>query len=360
MRPMANGEATPQTVRIGEIFLLADRTQSLRCGEVYLDRSEHGIEHRRCPGCGGCYTRVPGDFAGANPPAGHSAYDVCGICFWRLAVPCGCACGCTAPRLPDRHRCLGCVIGCRSQGTEYEHVLVGRAGVRVDWERYEQQARGQDEQESERRREEAEEREAERRALEESQWRPDWRCWPEMPASAVAPDQRRLDVSIRRPAPVAEEWMRAAAADKNGLIHEAECGCLLIHDAGVRFWDRCEIHGVTRQSRLVQVGRPVSGNQGGRLRCASPDAAGRCADSQPAPCRFRPHGRVRFGDPGGEIVAHSDPSVTGGEVRELFGGETFEATGDGVRVEPESLRIQVAGTDGFAFGSGWTSSPTTQ
>ena len=38
----------------------------------------------------------------------------------------------------------------------------------------------------------------------------------------------------------------------------------------------------------------------------------------------------------------------------LFGGETFQATEAGVWVESESLRVFVAGTDGYVFGSGWS------
>ena len=60
-----------------------------------------------------------------------------------------------------------------------------------------------------------------------------------------------------------------------------------------------------------------------------------------------------IGDPNGKIAGHSAPSMIGREVRELFGAETFEATEAGVWVESESLRVFVAGTDGYVFGSGW-------
>ena len=60
-----------------------------------------------------------------------------------------------------------------------------------------------------------------------------------------------------------------------------------------------------------------------------------------------------IGDPAGRIAGHSDPSMIGREVRELFGAETFEATEAGVWVESDSLRVFVAGTDGYVFGSGW-------
>ena len=58
-------------------------------------------------------------------------------------------------------------------------------------------------------------------------------------------------------------------------------------------------------------------------------------------------------DPSGTIVAHSDPSMTGRETQGLFGAETFAVTEAGDWVESESLRVWVAGYDGFVFGSGW-------
>ncbi len=60
-----------------------------------------------------------------------------------------------------------------------------------------------------------------------------------------------------------------------------------------------------------------------------------------------------IGDPNGVIVGHSDPSKIGGNVEDLLGGDTFEATAEGAWVESESLRVWVAGHAGFAFGSGW-------
>ena len=60
-----------------------------------------------------------------------------------------------------------------------------------------------------------------------------------------------------------------------------------------------------------------------------------------------------IGDPGGRIAAHSDPSMIGGDVQDLFGAATLQATGDGGWVESESLRVWVAGYDGYVFGSGW-------
>ena len=61
-----------------------------------------------------------------------------------------------------------------------------------------------------------------------------------------------------------------------------------------------------------------------------------------------------IGDPNGKIVGHSDISMIGGDTQELFGGETFEATEAGVWVESESVRVWVAGYDGYVFGSGWS------
>ena len=60
-----------------------------------------------------------------------------------------------------------------------------------------------------------------------------------------------------------------------------------------------------------------------------------------------------IGGPDGKIVGHSDIPLIGGDVQELLGGETFEATEAGVWVESESLRVFVAGYDGYVFGSGW-------
>ena len=61
-----------------------------------------------------------------------------------------------------------------------------------------------------------------------------------------------------------------------------------------------------------------------------------------------------IGGPDGKIAGHSDPSLIGGDVQDLLGGETFQATETGVWVESESLRVFVAGTDGYVFGSGWS------
>ncbi len=60
-----------------------------------------------------------------------------------------------------------------------------------------------------------------------------------------------------------------------------------------------------------------------------------------------------IGGPDGKIAGHSDFSLIGGDVEDLLDGETFQATEAGVWVESESLRVFVAGTDGYVFGSGW-------
>ena len=61
-----------------------------------------------------------------------------------------------------------------------------------------------------------------------------------------------------------------------------------------------------------------------------------------------------IGGPDGKIVGHSDISKIGGDVQDLLGGETFQATEAGAWVESGSLRVFVAGYDGHVFGSGWS------
>ncbi len=61
-----------------------------------------------------------------------------------------------------------------------------------------------------------------------------------------------------------------------------------------------------------------------------------------------------IGGPDGKIVGHSDISLIGGDVQDLLDGQTFQATANGVWVESESLRVFVAGYDGYVFGSGWS------
>ena len=61
-----------------------------------------------------------------------------------------------------------------------------------------------------------------------------------------------------------------------------------------------------------------------------------------------------IGGPNGKIVGHSDLSLMGGDTQDLLDGETFESTEAGVWVESESLRVFVAGYDGYVFGSGWS------
>ncbi len=61
-----------------------------------------------------------------------------------------------------------------------------------------------------------------------------------------------------------------------------------------------------------------------------------------------------IGGPDGKIVGHSDISKIGGDTQDLFGDQTVAVTEDGVWVESESLRVYVAGYDGYVFGSGWS------
>ena len=60
-----------------------------------------------------------------------------------------------------------------------------------------------------------------------------------------------------------------------------------------------------------------------------------------------------IGDPGGKVVAHSDPSRIGRDVGELLGA-AIEADENGQWVATEQRRLYIAGYDGFVFGSGWT------
>ena len=61
-----------------------------------------------------------------------------------------------------------------------------------------------------------------------------------------------------------------------------------------------------------------------------------------------------IGDPDGKIVGHSDPSMIGGEVQDVFGAATVHAHAEGEWVETDSLRVFVAEYDGHLFGSGWS------
>ena len=58
-------------------------------------------------------------------------------------------------------------------------------------------------------------------------------------------------------------------------------------------------------------------------------------------------------DKSGRIVGHSDPSLIGMRVEEVFGEVDFSGPEDGGWVVTESMRIWVASHDGFVFGSGW-------
>ena len=63
-----------------------------------------------------------------------------------------------------------------------------------------------------------------------------------------------------------------------------------------------------------------------------------------------------IGGPDGTIVGHSDISLIGGDVGDLLGGvvDLPAAEGEGIWVESESLRVFVAGANGYVFGSGWS------
>ena len=61
-----------------------------------------------------------------------------------------------------------------------------------------------------------------------------------------------------------------------------------------------------------------------------------------------------IGDPDGKIVGHSDPSMIGGDVQDVFGAATVHVHAEGEWVETDSLRVFVAEYDGYLFGSGWS------
>ena len=61
-----------------------------------------------------------------------------------------------------------------------------------------------------------------------------------------------------------------------------------------------------------------------------------------------------IGGPDGKIVGHSDPSMIGRDTQDLFGTVPFHAPAEGEWVEAESLRVYVAGYDGYVFGTGWS------
>ena len=63
-----------------------------------------------------------------------------------------------------------------------------------------------------------------------------------------------------------------------------------------------------------------------------------------------------IGGPDGKIVGHSDITLIGGDVEDLLGGvvDLPAAEGEGIWVESESLRVFVAGANGYVFGSGWS------
>ena len=66
-----------------------------------------------------------------------------------------------------------------------------------------------------------------------------------------------------------------------------------------------------------------------------------------------------IGGPDGRIAGHSDLSMIGGNTLDLFGAADFDLdvahlTESGEWVESETLRVYVAGYDGYVFGSGWS------
>lgn len=58
-------------------------------------------------------------------------------------------------------------------------------------------------------------------------------------------------------------------------------------------------------------------------------------------------------DENGKIVAHSDPTLFGRDLKELLGTRSIEATEEGNWVTTDAVRMWVAGSGGFVFGSGW-------
>ena len=61
-----------------------------------------------------------------------------------------------------------------------------------------------------------------------------------------------------------------------------------------------------------------------------------------------------IGGPDGRIVGHSDLTMIGRDVQNIFGETTFDRKSAGAWVESESLRVWVAVYDGHMFGSGWS------
>ncbi len=58
-------------------------------------------------------------------------------------------------------------------------------------------------------------------------------------------------------------------------------------------------------------------------------------------------------DDSGKIVAHSDPKMIGGDLLELFSTSSIEATEEGNWVTTDTVRMWIAESGGFIFGSGW-------
>ena len=106
----------------------------LQCRQRILDLSEHGTSHGFCHGCGRCFTGVPaGGFYTDNPLIVGSDHRLCGNCYWRLSVPCGCACGCSQARLPTFRLCRRCNL---SSHPVCGYILGGHLGAALVWERH--------------------------------------------------------------------------------------------------------------------------------------------------------------------------------------------------------------------------------
>ena len=156
-----------------------DTYHCLQCSQRIVDHSGHGVTHGRCRGCGRCFTGKPaGGFNTDNPLIVGSDHRLCGNCYWRLSVPCGCACGCSQARLPTFPLCHGCSLSAKFEmwkvhrvGEEpgvahhpvCSYILGGHRGTRLAWERH-----LEDERKAERTAEEAIVREREERA---ERWR---------------------------------------------------------------------------------------------------------------------------------------------------------------------------------------------
>ena len=153
----------------------------LQCRQRIVDLSEHGTSHGFCHGCGRCFTGVPaGGFNTDNPLIVGSDHRLCGNCYWRLSVPCGCACGCSQARLPTFRLCRRCGL---SSHPVCGYILGGHLGAALVWERHVASERQREDEEAADVRERAAEREerwhnagrAEREVMLSERW--DARKW---------------------------------------------------------------------------------------------------------------------------------------------------------------------------------------